>query len=89
MTRIAWLAVLVALLSVSVNANNGDPLVGRWRLDVAPSQLQLRTSAHGRVPDHCDLRSRLVINLTTVDSHGRLRALKSFGLINASDGDHR
>jgi hypothetical protein len=87
MTRIAWLAILVTWLCVSVNANHGDPLVGRWMLDVASSSF-----SSGRPPMAAFLTigtsgPGLVINLTTVDPRGRLRSLKSLAAVHASDGD--
>jgi hypothetical protein len=75
MTRIAWLAVLVPWLFVSVNANNGDPLVDRWRLDVASSSFSSRRPPMAEFLTIATYGAGLAINLTTVDSRGRLRSL--------------
>jgi hypothetical protein len=87
MTRIAWLAIFVPLLCVSVNANNGDPLVGRWRLDVASSSFSSGRPPMAEFLTIATCGAGLAINLTTVDSRGRLRGLKSVAPVHASDGD--
>jgi hypothetical protein len=88
MMRITWLAILMGLLSVSVNANNnGDPLVGRWRLDVASSSFSSGRPPMAEFLTIATCGPGLVINLTTVDSRGRLQDLKSLGPVHASDGD--
>ena len=86
MTRITWLAILVPWLCVSVNANNGDPLVGRWRLDVASSSFSSRRPPMAEFLTIATDGAGLAIPLTTVDSRGRLRSLKSLAPVDASDG---
>ena len=85
MTR-TWPAILVLLLCVSVNANNDDPLVGRWRLDVASSSFSSGLPPIAEFLTIATCRAGLVINLTTVDSRGRLRGLKSVALVQPGDG---
>ena len=87
MTRIAWLAILVPWLCVSVNATNGDPFVGRWRLDVASSSFSSGRPPMAEFLTIATSGPGLTINLTTVDSRGRLRGLKSLAPVQAADGD--
>ncbi len=87
MPRIAWLAILVPLLSSSVDANNGDPLVGRWSLDMASSSFSSGRSPMAEFLTIASCGAGLTINLTTVDSRGRLGGLKSVPPVHASDGD--
>jgi hypothetical protein len=87
MTRIAWLAIVVPWLCVSVNANSGDPLVGRWRLDVASSGFSSKRPPMAEFLTIATSGPGLTINLTTVDSRGRLRSLKSLVPVHASDDD--
>ena len=87
MTRIAWLAILVPWLCVSVNANSSDPLVGRWRLDAASSSFSSRRPPVAAFLTIATSGPGLAINLTTVDSRGRLRSLKSLAPVHVGDGD--
>ena len=88
MTRFACLALLVLLPSVSVDANSGDPFVGRWQLDVASSSFS--TERQRPMAEFLTISpsgAGLAIHLTTVDSRGQLRRLTSVAPEHASAGD--
>ena len=88
MTRFACLALLVVWPCVTVDANSGDPLVGRWQLDVASSRFS--TERQRPMAEFLTISpsgAGLIINLTTVDSRGRLRRLTAVAPDHASAGD--
>ncbi len=87
MSRIAWLAILAPVLAAPVDASNGDPFVGRWRLDVASSSF-----SSGRTPlaEFLTISTNgagLAFKLTSVDSRGRLSGLKSVAPGHSSTAD--
>ena len=87
MTRFAGLVLLVLLPCVSVDANGGDPFVGRWRLDVASSSFSAGRTPMAEFLTISSGGAGLVIDLTTVDARGGLRRLTSVAPDNASAGD--
>jgi len=87
MTRLASLMIVVALLCVPAHAKDGDPLVGRWRLDVANSTFSSGRPLLAEFLTIASTRAGLAIDLTTVDKRGRLRGLKSVAPLDASDGE--
>jgi hypothetical protein len=86
MTRFACL-LLMLLPCMSVDADRGDPFVGRWRLDVTSSSFSSGPTPMAEFLTISAKGSALVINRTTVDSRGRLHGLTSAALEHASPGD--
>src|SRR5262252_9304014 len=87
MRRIACLMILAAVFCVSAHATNGDPLVGRWSLDVVASSF---SSERPPMTEWLTITPNgvgLAIDLTAVDSRGQFHGLKVVAPLDASDAD--